>query len=51
MFRQALLGRHACILIDGLNEASTEGGLGGQGGTLDSIERHLTEVLAAQGGH
>ena len=37
MFRQALLGRHACILIDGLNEATTE--------TLDSIERHLTEVL------
>ena len=42
MLRQALLARHALILIDGVNEASS------QDGTRDAIEHHLVDVLALQ---
>jgi hypothetical protein len=40
MLRQAMMGRHALILLDGLDE----------GGTLrEQIEKHVAEVLAPQG--
>ena len=43
MLRMSLLCRNAIILIDGINEATSEGGI------RESIERHITEVLAPQG--